>query len=81
MPEWIEQLVTDDLFRVRGNPVVQVRPGGYDEDSVPTARCFRQRPLVMFYFGVEDGAHIIAFSRDLLRWTSHPDPLYRQAPS
>ena len=33
----------------------------------------------MFYFGVgKGGAHImIAFSRDLLHWTAHPDPLYK----
>jgi len=33
----------------------------------------------MFYFGVgRGGAHIMAaFSRDLLHWTSHPEPLYK----
>jgi hypothetical protein len=33
----------------------------------------------MFYFGVGRGAaHImVAFSRDLVRWTAHPDPLYQ----
>jgi hypothetical protein len=33
----------------------------------------------MFYFGVgRGGAHImVAFSRDLVHWTAHPDPLYR----
>jgi hypothetical protein len=33
----------------------------------------------MFYFGVgKGGAHImIAFSRDLVHWTAHPEPLYK----
>ena len=33
----------------------------------------------MFYFGVGHGAaHImIAFSRDLVHWTAHPEPLYK----
>jgi len=33
----------------------------------------------MFYFGVgRGGAHIMAaFSRDLLHWTAHPEPLYK----
>jgi predicted GH43/DUF377 family glycosyl hydrolase len=33
----------------------------------------------MFYFGVNQaGAHIMAaFSRDLLHWTSCPEPLYK----
>ena len=34
---------------------------------------------VMFYFGVgKRGAHIMAaFSRDLVHWTAHPEPLYK----
>ena len=34
---------------------------------------------VMFYFGVgKGGAHIMAaFSRDLVHWTSDPEPLYK----
>ncbi|MDX9755833.1 MAG: glycoside hydrolase family 127 protein, partial [bacterium] len=34
---------------------------------------------VMFYFGVgKGGAHIMAaFSRDLVHWTDHPEPLYK----
>jgi hypothetical protein len=33
----------------------------------------------MFYFGVgRGGAHIMAaFSRDLVHWTAHPEPLYK----
>ena len=33
----------------------------------------------MFYFGVgRGGAHImVAFSRDLVHWTAHPEPLYK----
>jgi predicted GH43/DUF377 family glycosyl hydrolase len=33
----------------------------------------------MFYFGVGGGrAHIMAaFSRDLLHWKAHPEPLYK----
>jgi len=35
---------------------------------------------VMFYFGVgKGGAHIMAaFSRDLVHWTAHPEPLYKR---
>src|SRR5664279_599264 len=33
----------------------------------------------MFYFGVgHEGAHIMAaFSRDLVHWAAHPEPLYK----
>jgi hypothetical protein len=82
----IEQLgmaTSNDLMRWKryaGNPIVRVRPGAYDEKFCSDGKVFRDGDhWVMFYFGVgKDGAHIMAaFSRDLLHWTSHPEPLYR----
>ena len=66
--------------RYSGNPVVQNRPGGYDADFASDPKVFRDGDhWVMFYFGVGNGgAHImVAFSRDLEHWTSHPEPLYK----
>lgn len=66
--------------RYKNNPVVQNRAGGYDEQFCSDGKVFRDSDhWVMFYFGVgRGGAHImIAFSRDLLHWTSHPEPLYK----
>ena len=86
MPDWIEQMglaTSPDLLswtRHSGNPIVRVRPGGYDETFCSDGKVFRDGDhWVMFYFGVgRGGAHIMAaFSRDLLHWTSHPEPLYR----
>jgi hypothetical protein len=86
MPEWIEQIglaTSVDLLnwkRYEGNPVVRVRPGGYDEKFCSDGKVFRDGDhWVMFYFGVgKGGAHImVAFSRDLVNWTSHPEPLYK----
>ncbi len=86
MPDWIEQMglaTSEDLLnwqRYPGNPIVRVRPGGYDERFCSDGKVFRDGDhWVMFYFGVgKSGAHIMAaFSRDLLHWTAHPDPLYR----
>jgi beta-xylosidase len=56
------------------------KQGGYDEQFCSDGKVFRDGDhWVMFYFGVGRGsAHIMAaFSRDLLHWTSHPEPLYR----
>ncbi|HEX2947999.1 MAG TPA: hypothetical protein VHV83_00255 [Armatimonadota bacterium] len=64
------------------NPVIRNHPGGYDELFCSDAKVFRDGDhWVMFYFGVgkdaRKGAHImIAFSRDLFHWTTHPEPLY-----
>ena len=85
MPDWIEQLgvaTSRDLLnwkRDPDNPLVRVRPGGYDEKFCSDGKVFRDGDhWVMFYFGVgKGGAHIMAaFSRDLLQWTAHPEPLY-----
>ncbi len=86
MPEWIEQMgmaTSADLLnwkRYPANPVVRVRPGGYDEKFCSDGKVFRDGDhWVMFYFGVgHGGAHIMAaFSRDLVHWTAHPEPLYK----
>ena len=66
--------------RYSGNPVIRVRPQGYDEQFASDPKVFRDGDhWVMFYFGVgRGGAHIMAaFSRDLLHWTAHPEPLYK----
>lgn len=86
MPEWIEQMggaTSADLLnwqRYTNNPVVSVRKGGYDEKFCSDGKVFRDGDhWVMFYFGVgRGGAHIMAaFSRDLVNWTAHPEPLYK----
>ena len=86
MPEWIEQLGlarSDNLIDWRrhpDNPVLRVRPGGYDEQFTSDAKVFRDGDYwVMFYFGVgRGGAHVmVAFSPNLVHWTAHPEPLYK----
>jgi predicted GH43/DUF377 family glycosyl hydrolase len=69
-----------DWKRFDGNPVVRNRPGGYDSQFASDPKVLRDGDhWTMFYFGVgRGGAHImIAFSRDLLHWTAHPEPLYK----
>ncbi|MHC1763975.1 MAG: hypothetical protein AB9869_06680 [Verrucomicrobiia bacterium] len=69
-----------DWKRYPANPVVRVRPGGYDQQFCSDGKVFRDGDhWIMFYFGVgKGGAHIMAaFSRDLQQWTSHPEPLYK----
>ncbi len=69
-----------DWMRYPANPVVGNRPGGFDEQFASDPKVFRDGDhWVLFYFGVgRGGAHImIAFSRDLVHWTAHPEPLYR----
>jgi predicted GH43/DUF377 family glycosyl hydrolase len=82
----IEQMggaTSSDLLtwkRYPTNPVVRVRPGGYDEKFCSDGKVFRDGDhWIMIYFGVgKGGAHIMAaFSRDLLNWTAHPEPLYK----
>jgi len=66
-------------MRYPANPVVTVRPGGFDEQFASDPKVFRDGDhWTMFYFGVgRGGAHImIAFSRDLVHWAAHPEPLY-----
>ena len=66
--------------RHAGNPVIRNRKGGYDEQFASDPKVFRDGDhWTMFYFGVgQGGAHImVAFSRDLMSWTSHPEPLYK----
>jgi hypothetical protein len=62
------------------NPVIRNRPGGYDAGFCSDPKVYRDGDhWTMFYFGVgHGGAHImIAFSRDLMHWTSDPEPLYQ----
>lgn len=69
-----------DWMRYPANPIVRNRPDGYDARFCADGKVFRDGDhWVMFYFGVnDDGAHVMAaFSRDLVHWTSHPDPLYK----
>ncbi|MGQ9608473.1 MAG: hypothetical protein ACUVWN_04170 [bacterium] len=67
-------------YRYPGNPIVRNRPGGYDEQFCSDPKVFYDDDhWVMFYFGVgRGGAHImIAFSNDLIKWKSNPEPLYK----
>jgi predicted GH43/DUF377 family glycosyl hydrolase len=70
-----------DWKRYEGNPVVRNRPGGSDEKFCSDGKVFRDGDhWVMFYFGLDAAfqAHIMAaFSRDLVHWTAHPEPLYK----
>ncbi len=81
--EQIGLATSEDLLywkRHPENPVIRVRPEGYDAQFCSDGKVFRDGDhWVMFYFGVgRGGAHIMAaFSRDLLYWTAHPEPLYR----
>lgn len=63
------------------NPVVRNGgPDAYDEQFCSDGKVFRDGDhWVMIYFGVgRGGAHIMAaFSRDLVHWTRHPEPLYK----
>ena len=86
MPDWIEQIgiaTSQDALnwvRHKENPVIRVRPGEFDDKFCSDGKVFRDGDhWVMFYFGVgKGGAHImVAFSRDLIHWTSHPEPLYK----
>lgn len=69
-----------DWTRFGDNPVVRNRPGGYDETFASDPKVYRDGDhWTMIYFGLgKGGAHImIAFSRDLVHWTAHPEPLYK----
>ncbi len=82
----VEQMglaLSSDLLnwkRFPENPVLRNTPGGYDAQFCSDGKVFRDGDhWVMFYFGVgRGGAHIMAAcSRDLHRWTVHPEPLYK----
>jgi predicted GH43/DUF377 family glycosyl hydrolase len=86
MPDWVEQMgvaTSEDLLawnRHPGNPIVRVRPGGWDERFCSDGKVYRDGDhWMMLYFGVgKGGAHVMAaFSRDLVHWSAHPEPLYR----
>ncbi len=67
-------------MRYPANPVVRNRPGGYDEQFASDPKVYRDGDhWTMIYFGVgRGGAHIMAaFSRDLVHWAAHPEPLYK----
>ena len=69
-----------ELEAVSRQPGRPRRPSGYDEEFASDPKVFRDGDhWVMFYFGVgRGGAHVMAaFSRDLLHWTAHPEPLYK----
>jgi sucrose-6-phosphate hydrolase SacC (GH32 family) len=66
--------------RYQFNPVLRNQQGGYDEKFCSDGKVFRDGDhWTMFYFGVgKGGAHImIAFSRDLVHWTTDTEPLYK----
>lgn len=67
-------------MRYPANPVIRNRAGGFDQEFCSDPKVFRDGDhWTMFYFGVgRGGAHImVAFSRDLVHWTAHPEPLYK----
>lgn len=67
-------------MRYPANPILRNRPGGYDEQFCSDPKVFWDGDhWTMFYFGVgRGGAHImVAFSRDLVHWVAHPEPLYK----
>ena len=67
-------------MRYPANPVIRIHPTGYDAKFASDPKVFRDSDhWTMFYFGVgHGGAHImVAFSRDLVHWTAHPEPLYK----
>jgi len=69
-----------DWKRYEKNPVLDNRPGSYDDSICADGKVFRDGDhWTMFYFGVnKDGAHImVAFSRDLKNWTADVEPLYK----
>ncbi len=69
-----------DWKRHPANPVIPTTKDGYDERFASDPKVFRDGDhWTMIYFGVgRGGAHImIAFSRDLIHWTKHPEPLYK----
>ncbi|MDR2761777.1 MAG: hypothetical protein LBB88_04170 [Planctomycetaceae bacterium] len=66
--------------RYPNNPVIDNRKDGYDAIFASDGKVFHDDDhWTMFYFGVNEGkAHImIAFSRDLIHWTTNPEPLYK----
>ena len=77
-----EAFSTDLLawMRYPANPVIHNRTDGYDAQFASDPKVFRDGDhWTMFYFGVgHGGAHImVAFSRDLVHWNAHSEPLYK----
>ena len=67
-------------MRYPANPIIRLRPGGYDSGFASDPKVFRDGDhWTMIYFGVGfKAAHImIAFSPDLVHWTADPEPLYK----
>ncbi|MBU6410181.1 MAG: hypothetical protein KGR98_07320, partial [Verrucomicrobia bacterium] len=67
-------------MRYPANPVIRDRPGGYDAAICSDPKVYRDGDhWTMFYFGVGHGTAsiMIAFSRDLMHWTSDSIPLYQ----
>jgi predicted GH43/DUF377 family glycosyl hydrolase len=67
-------------MRYPANPVIRNRAEGYDANFCSDPKVFRDGDhWTLFYFGVgRGGAHIMAaFSRDLVHWAAHPEPLYK----
>ncbi len=67
-------------MRYPANPVIHNRKGGFDEGMASDPKVFKDGDhWTMFYFGLgKGGAHImVAFSRDIVHWSSHPEPLYK----
>jgi len=76
--------LSDDILewkRHEHNPVIPIGPAGsYNERFSSDPKVFRNGDhWICFFFGVgRGGAHVMAaFSRDLVRWTVDPDPLYK----
>ncbi len=70
-----------DWTRYPGNPIVRNGgPGSFNEKFCSDGKVFRDGDhWVMLFFGVgRGGAHIMAaYSRDLIHWTTDPEPLYQ----
>jgi predicted GH43/DUF377 family glycosyl hydrolase len=83
---WIEQTgfaVSEDLLnweRHAENPVMKVNSGTWESIFCCDPTVYRDDDnWVMFYYGF-DGKHAqngIAFSKDLEKWTKHPEPILK----
>lgn len=82
--EQIGLAISDGLFdwkRHPDNPLIRLGPkGSYNERFCADGKVYRDGDhWTCLFFGVgKGGAHIMAaFSRDLIRWTVDPEPLYK----
>ena len=83
---WVEQIglaTSTDLLhwtRYAGNPILRVTPNAWDSRFASDPYVVQDGDTwVMYYYGF-DGGHAqngIAFSRDLLHWDKHPEPILR----